>query len=161
METDKVIKKFKTNAQGMANAWYALHVLNIDELSLLKPFLRTRFGIDRQLCYNLICIICRGLNNIDVSDEIKEWINSAVVVRQSEIYSIDLINQRINFLKEVIQNELYSLKESGQISETVLYKSQVKITKMLDTVIKEYKEYIEVLSNAVSTDSQKKHTNSC
>ncbi len=144
MEEEMVIQKLKIDAPGIANAWYALHVLNTDKIGPLNPYLRSRFGIDRQLCYNLILIICRYLENVDVINEIKEWINSSLAVRQLETVPDELVSLRINFLKEVIDNELNSLKESGKVSEPIVCRCRGEIAAVLEYV---KKEYIKALLN--------------
>ncbi|MBU7005252.1 hypothetical protein [Phosphitispora fastidiosa] len=140
MEEEIVIQKLKIDAQGIANAWYALHVLNTDKIGQLNPYLRSRFGIDRQLCYNLIHIICRYLENNDVGNEIQEWINSSLSVGQLETVSDELVSLRINFLMEVIDNELNSLRENGKVSEPIIWQCRGKITGVLEYVKKEYVE---------------------
>jgi len=138
VEEEMVIQKLKIDAQGIANAWYALHVLNTDKIGQLNQYLRERFGIDRQLCYNLIHIICRYLENIDVGNEIQEWINSSLSVRQLETVPDELVSLRISFLREVIDNELNSLKESGKVSEPIIRQYRGKINRVLEYVKKEY-----------------------
>ncbi len=157
MNEDQVIKTLKTKAQVITNAWYGLHVLNIDKIGPFEQYLRTRFAIDRQLCYNLIHIICRYLENMDVIEEMQGWINSALAVSPPERIPYDLISLRMNFLKEVIDNELNGLEAGGKVSGFAVCRYRAQIAGLLEFV---KKEYIKAALKQYTKEPPEKNVNS-
>ena len=135
---EKVIETLKEKANVMTNAWYALHVLNYDRLGPYRPYLRERLGVDRQLCFDLIQIICRYLENKDVSTEIEDWLKIVLSLSQLEETPIELANLRARFLKDVIDKELYGLREYGILSGYCMREFQLKISGIIEFVKKEY-----------------------
>ncbi|PKM81812.1 MAG: hypothetical protein CVU89_07230 [Firmicutes bacterium HGW-Firmicutes-14] len=136
-----------SKAAFLANAWYASHMRHFDQLGEYKNFFRARFGADRQLCYELMVILSRYLEESDVSGEVVSWVERAYSVRVFDRINEELFSLRIRLLTEVIDNELKFLNETGKISETEMKLSQARISEFLQQVKTKYIERIDSSSN--------------
>ncbi|RJQ39186.1 MAG: hypothetical protein C4550_05720 [Nitrospiraceae bacterium] len=124
----------RKKAMTITNAWYALHMDYWDQIGELKGNFRARFGIDRQLCYEMTIIICDHLEGKNVTGSIGAWIERANLVSEDCPATEELAELRKKLLIEVIDNELYYLQETDRISREDMISSRIEIEGILNRV---------------------------
>jgi hypothetical protein len=129
-----------SKAALLANTWYASHMRYFEQLGEYRNFFRARFGADRQLCYELLVILSRYLEESDVSGDVAAWVERTYSIRVLDCINEKLFSLRIKLLLEVIDNELKFLYETGKISEKEMKFSQARISGFLQYVKTKYIE---------------------